>query len=273
MLRVPQSALTQAPAAQPTAWIFHVAHCGSTLLARALDVLSDDLVLREPLALRQLALLPDPHDLLPPTLALLARRYPGAGPTLIKANVPVNFLLDRIAEQQADAAAVFLHCTLPDYLAAILRSENHRAWLRNVCELLAPHFGPTIPQSDAELAAMLWLAQITRFDAALAGMPNTRSLDAEVFFARPAQVLEAASVLLDTPCAAEQASRLVAGPLFNTYSKNPAHGFGNSERMARRAAILVELGDEIAVAQRWVEDRAPDFPSMLQRLERAALLS
>src|SRR6478672_6723699 len=37
-------------------WIFHIAHCGSTLLARALDLPDRSLVLREPLALRQLGI-------------------------------------------------------------------------------------------------------------------------------------------------------------------------------------------------------------------------
>jgi len=43
-------------AAPRTAWIFHVAHCGSTLLARALDRPDGNLVLREPRPLRQLGL-------------------------------------------------------------------------------------------------------------------------------------------------------------------------------------------------------------------------
>src|SRR5437868_14523592 len=44
----------QQPAAPPPriGWIFHIAHCGSTLLARALDLPERSLVLREPLALR-----------------------------------------------------------------------------------------------------------------------------------------------------------------------------------------------------------------------------
>jgi hypothetical protein len=273
VLRVPLSALAEVPAAEPTGWIFHVAHCGSTLLARALDELGEAIVLREPLTLRQLALMPDPGDLLAPTLALLSRRYPGAGPTLIKANVPVNFLLPQIVANDPQARAVFLYCTLPDYLAAILRSDNHRAWLRSVTGLLAPHLGPDLPQSDADLAAMLWHAQMARFSGALAGMPNARSLDSEVFFARPAEVLVAATGLFGTPCGPDRAAQLVQGPLFNTYSKNPAHGFGNAERLARRAAMLVELGEEIAVAERWIDRNAPDSPAMMQRLECAALLA
>ena len=38
-------------------FIFHVAHCGSTLLARALDIETKTLVYREPFVLRQLAVI------------------------------------------------------------------------------------------------------------------------------------------------------------------------------------------------------------------------
>ncbi len=269
--RVPVAALAQAPAAQPIHWIFHMAHCGSTLLARALDELGAGVVLREPLALRQLALLADPGPLLEPTLGLLSRRYPGAGPTLIKANVPVNFMLEQIAASEPQARAVFLYCTLPDYLAAILRSENHRAWLRNVTGLLAVQLGADLPQSDAELAAMLWLAQIQRFDAALVQMPNARNLDAELFFARPAQVLVSASGLFGAACQLNDAERLIAGPLFNTYSKNPAQAFGNAEREARRAVLLAELSSEIDGAERWLRDFGIETDLLAASLSAKAL--
>ncbi|MEQ1689177.1 MAG: hypothetical protein ABL874_11450, partial [Sphingopyxis sp.] len=125
VVRVSQGLLVQAPAACPTGWIFHMAHCGSTLLARALDELGGGLMLREPLALRQLALQPDLGAMLAPTLALLSRRYPVSDATVIKANVPVNFMLDRISASDPQARAIFLYCRLPDYLCAILRSDQH----------------------------------------------------------------------------------------------------------------------------------------------------
>ena len=57
--RVPLAALLAAEdragrAVPRLGWIFHVAHCGSTLLARALDRPGRSLVLREPAALRRL---------------------------------------------------------------------------------------------------------------------------------------------------------------------------------------------------------------------------
>src|SRR5207253_8803461 len=49
-MRFPVRVLVEAtpPPVETTGWIFHVAHCGSTLLARALDQLSKNLILREP---------------------------------------------------------------------------------------------------------------------------------------------------------------------------------------------------------------------------------
>lgn len=267
--RVPAASLMEtAPPPQPCDWIFHIAHCGSTLLARALDELGSKLVLREPFALRQLALEGDPA-LLAPTLALLARRYPAAGPTLIKANVPVNFLLERIVTAQPEARAVFLYSDLADYLLAILRSDNHRNWLRNVTQQLAGMIAQPLPATDAELAALLWIEQLRRFAAALTMWPQARSLEAETFFARPAETLLAAAALFGQSDAAVPA--LVAGPLFNTYSKNPAQAFDNAARLARRAAIEGELAAEIDLANRWIAENAPDAAAVLAAIRASKL--
>jgi hypothetical protein len=136
-MKIPVAAIVD-PARKPrtTAWIFHVAHCGSTLLARALDRPAGNLVLREPLALRQLALVPN-AERLALTAAMLSKRYRDDLPTLVKANVPVNFLLDDLVALDPEAPAIFLYSSLDDYLLAILRSENHRGWLQRVTAQLA----------------------------------------------------------------------------------------------------------------------------------------
>ncbi|MEY4238341.1 MAG: hypothetical protein RL339_942 [Pseudomonadota bacterium] len=269
--RVPLAALPgRVPAAQPIRWIFHVAQCGSTLLANALEALSEDIVLREPFALRQLGLAPDPAGL-DIALSLLSRRYPGGGATLIKANVPVNFILPVISAAQACAPAIFLYCELEDYLLAILRSANHRAWLRNATGLLAGHLGDLSALSDAELGAALWLAMRRRYVAALAQMPQSRSLDAERFFGAPQQVLEAAAGLFGLAADPDRIAAVVNGPLFATYSKNPAHAFDNAARLARRDALAVELQDDLAQARAWVSANGPDAMDIATRLEVARL--
>lgn len=271
VMRVPIDRLADAPAVQPTNWIFHVAHCGSTLLARALDELGQGIVLREPLSLRQLALLPDPGPLLAPTLGLLSRRYPGAAATLIKANVPVNFMLPQLVKAEPQARAMFLYSNLSDYCAAILRSDNHRLWLRGVTLLLGDKLGGEQPQSDSELAAMLWVAQLRQFTAALAAMPGAASLEAEAFFTQPAQMLHAAAAHFGNTFSAGAVKQLVAGPLFSTYSKNPAQAFDNAARERRSRALAAELDREIAAAQDWAATNAADANANLAALGKVAL--
>ncbi|MDO6413293.1 hypothetical protein Q4F19_02760 [Sphingomonas sp. BIUV-7] len=269
-MRLPLAALLPVPAPQRTSWIFHVAHCGSTLLARALDRPDANLVLREPLALRQAAVFPDPQRFALAT-AMSSKRYRADLPTIVKANVPVNFLLPDLAARDREAGTIFLYLTLHDYLAAILRSDNHRDWLRRVTAQLAPYLGDTTSLADPERAALLWLAQLRAFAAALATMPNARALDAEIFFADPAPTLLAASLCLGAPMTAGEADAIVRGPLFSTYSKNPAVAFANEDRLARKAELARSLGGEIDQATRWLAANGADAPAILATLQRAAL--
>ncbi len=243
------------PAAQPIAWIFHMAHCGSTLLARALDDPAASLVLREPLALRQTAILRDPARL-PLVLAMLGKRYRADAPTLIKANVPVNFLLPQIAAADSQARAILLYLPLRAYLQAILRDDNHRNWLRTVTTQLSSYLGDWTGLSDAERAAALWLAQVDAFTATLAAMPNARALNAELFFNDSLPVLNAAAAQLGVQMDAKALEAVVAGPLFSTYSKNPNVAFDNAARVARAAEVAAAIAPELAAAEAWVARHA-----------------
>src|SRR6195952_4039866 len=231
----------------PTGWIFHVAHCGSTLLARALDQPSTNLVLREPLALRQLALAPD-AERLAVTLKMLSKRYRSDAQTVVKANVPVNFLLPDLVAADPDARAIFLHLGLRDYLLAILRNDQHRAWVRNVTGQLKAYLGDLSGLPDADCAAALWLAQMRAFAAAIAALPNARSLDAEDFFGAPREFVALAAGHLEVPMTGAEVETLVDGPLFSTYSKNPELPFDNAARMARRAEQEQAIAPEIEQA-------------------------
>jgi hypothetical protein len=270
-MRLPVSALT-ARAAEPASagWIFHVAHCGSTLLARALDDPALNLVLREPLALRQLALAPDAGRLAL-VAGMLSKRYRADLPTIVKANVPVNFLLPEIVALDPDAPAIFLHCGLRDYLLAILRSENHRIWLRRVTEQLAAYLGDLSALSDAQRCAALWLAQMRAFTAAISQMRNARALDAEAFFAAPRPVLKAAAGHLRVPMNDAAIEAVVGGPLFATYSKNPELPFDNDARLARRAETEESLAEELAQAQTWIETMAGEHAPTAAALAEAEL--
>ena len=252
-MRMPVNALIgRAPKPARIGWIFHVAHCGSTLLARALDQPATNLVLREPLALRQLALAPN-RERLAVTAAMLSKRYRADCSTIVKANVPVNFLLPDLIAFDPQARALFLHCGLRDYLLAILRSDNHRDWMRRVTGQLAPYIGEVSHLPDAERAAALWLAQMRAFKAAIARLPEARSLDAEIFFADPLPVLRSAANHLEVPMTNAALEAQVDGPLFSTYSKNPTQAFDNEARLARRTELERTLAPELEQAQSWID--------------------
>lgn len=263
--------VARARAAAPTAWIFHMAHCGSTLLARALDDPAASLVLREPLALRQSAIQRDPARLAL-VLAMLGKRYRGDAPTLVKANVPVNFVLPQIAAAQRDAPAILLYLPLRAYLLAILRDDNHRGWLRHVTTQLASYLGDWSALGDAERGAALWLAQVEAFTTALSAMPNARTLDAETLFDAPLPTLRAAAAHLGVPIAAETLETVVGGPLFSTYSKDPSVTFDNAARRTRAEAVAAAIAPELAVAEAWVARHAsaaaPDAALMAAALSR-----
>jgi hypothetical protein len=277
-MRVPLARLLDAlPASLPeTGWIFHIAHCGSTLLARGLDLGADGLVLREPLALRQLAVEgaqggtghPEWNRGLRLELAMLGRRYGEAGPPLVKANVPVNLILETILAARPQAKAVLLHFGLDAYLTAILRSDNHRTWVRSVTQELARALCAeldldTLDLPDAVRAAALWLAQMRIFARALDRFPDLVSLDADRLFDSTVATVAAAATYFGM---APPDSTALAEMGMN-YSKDPGAAFDAGERRQRLAAVRATLAPEIVAANAWVReqlDRCP-LPDRLAR--------
>ncbi|MGD9980392.1 MAG: hypothetical protein AB7H66_06535 [Hyphomonadaceae bacterium] len=271
------------PAAPELCYIFHVAHCGSTLLARALDVADANLVYREPMTLRHLGVLAAGATSgatasegwtkrLRLATAMLARRYNMAGPAIVKANVPVNFMLSEAMALNPRQPAILLYATLENYLLAVMRSPDHQAWVGRVTgEVgggLARELGDFDPsQRVARLAAQLWLAQMLIFARALETFPTTVSLDAEALFNEPRRVITAAAQHFGQPRSDEDVDAAVGSELFSKYSKNPQQEFSNERRLGIRDEARRGLQAELDDARRWIEGRAAfeRLPSQLQR--------
>lgn len=260
-------------AAQPLNFIFHVAHCGSTLLANALERPGRDLVLREPMALRQLGVLAANEPGPPPrewaTIAhlachLLAKRFQGDAAVIVKANVPVNFMVPWLLQRQPATRAIFLYMPFEAYLQAVLRTEDHRGWVLQVCGDLFPALDGIADMMDLldapRMAAVLWLVQMRIFAAALERYPGTRSLDAAVLFARPAEVVAASFALFGVPTSAAEVDATVAGPVFSSYAKNPQLRYDEAERRRQQDKAAARLKDDIAGARAWLEQKLADFP-------------
>lgn len=269
-------AATEAVEPAPVSYIFHIAHCGSTLLARALDLKDSNLVVREPFALRQLGVMAanggglDLEKRTRLVRVMLGRRYDSAGPVIVKANVPVNFMIPALMAPQADEPAIFLHYGLEDYLLAILRSQMHRGWVQHVSDELRPGIEKLTGARGAsegvpELAARLWLTQMLQFDAALAAYPNAKSLGAEDLFEQPKKVIAASFAHFGQPQNEATIDAIVASDLFSRYSKDPRHQFDNAQRVERRAKLKIELAAELDAGRAWVGARADKLPARLAK--------
>jgi hypothetical protein len=105
---------------------------------------------------------------------------------------------------------------------------------------------------DARRAAALWLAQTRAFAKAMVALPRARSLNAELFFADPRSVLRAATAHFEIDMTADTIERCIRGPLFSTYSKNPAMTFDNDTRIARRDALQAQIDGELREARDWI---------------------
>ena len=176
------------PATRPVGLIFHVAQCGSTLLARALDLPGRSLVLCEPVALRRLGVDAGPDGgadpgLLRFTLSMLGKRWEADAPVIVKANVPVNFIARDVLALEPESGAILLYFPLADYVAAVMRTEGHEKWVESIFAEMrlagAPWAADAEPRSTAERAACLWFAQMKAFEALSgAGSPNPLRRDA-----------------------------------------------------------------------------------------------
>lgn len=294
MVRAPLSAILQNMAdrdmgePKPICWILHVAHCGSTLLARALDMPDRTLVVREPMTLRQIGVLEGARasvpgqpvarsvDILRLARRMLEKRYDPILPVIVKCNVPVNCIATALMALRPEDKAIILHFGLDDYLSAILRSAKHRQWVSRVSletrlsEL--EEIGDANAMTDAERAAALWLMQMRAFIQVLDGFPNSRSLDANALFDNPRDTLLSAASLFGIAEPRALVEHLLVGPLLTSYAKNPSVAFDNEQRLARRNATRLEIKHELEQAREWLSSRLGAKP-LPERLPKALTAS
>ena len=144
--------------------------------------------------------------------------------------------------------------------------------MRGITELLGAELGDASPDSDAERAALLWSAQIRRFAEAVSQTGGARTLEFEALVINPAMILSAIARMFGSVVDHATINRVVAGSLFNTYSKNPAIAFDNQSRLALRAATAHALQDEITAASRWLEGQGISPEALCADLAQADLL-
>ncbi|HSN17523.1 MAG TPA: hypothetical protein VLV87_04875 [Gammaproteobacteria bacterium] len=263
-------ALAEPPAAHA---IFHISHCGSTLLSRLLAE-SGGLPLREPLVLLACAqaqreleqpvsrLDADGWDqLFDATVKLLSRVYQPGERAFIKATSACGNLLAPFLGRSATSKALLLYTDLETWLTVMLRNDDVRgngrfyasAWLKDLRALTGRRDIRLSALADAEMFAINWLTAMLHFERARQHSPHqVRHCDFERLLADPPGELASACRFLGLDTA--QVPAIAAGPLMKDYSKRPGEVFDAATRARElreaRQANSAELSAGITYAER-----------------------
>jgi hypothetical protein len=254
----------------PASYIFHSAFCGSTLLARALDMPDKSLALKEPGVLLDLvnALRANPafknngvyRQHADVVLALLERRRSPGEAIVIK---PTN-LASPIAPLviARGSPVLFLHGSLREFLFSLLKKgEEGRAFGRKMFNIFAKDGTPlgaieprqAMSLTDLQTAALVWRHQIEEFIGIIASHPAASSLDYASFIADPAPYLRAAAKALKLDLNETVLAAVVGGPVFKTDAKFAASPFTAQTRKAANDDLESRHGAEISMIAAWAE--------------------
>ncbi|SFL09416.1 sulfotransferase [Lysobacter sp. cf310] len=263
--------------------IFHIGHCGSTLLSRVLSAWPQVQGLREPLPLRTLAeawpqlgrsdsRLSDAEapQLLRALWGNWSRALPPQTRSVIKATSGCNGLIAPLLNACGDARAVLLDMPLRPYLATLLKSpasvldaasaagERLRDLQARGHAADAALHALSLPQQ----CAMGWLAERVRFAAHAGGEHAARvlRLDFETLLTQPEASLQrlATHLSLDP----QGVAQALASPAWGRYSKAQTHDYSADDRAHDLALAMQRHADEIAEGVAWVDTLVRREPAL-----------
>ena len=270
-----------AAAASP-GFIFHTGFCGSTLLARSLDLPGRAFTYREPQVLVQLADLKktrhpwctDPahrRALVGFVLGQLSKTWSAGERAIIKPSNWVNNLTAELLEVRPASPALCLSIDLRAYLVAIVRGGTDR--IRFCCKLFEhlqsaiPMFVPlgasaTLGAADGmvpvmRLCALTWFLQRQLLQRAPGQSTKSVALDYATMIADPVSSLNAAAGLFGIEFAETEPDRIVAG-IWSAHAKNAGERFDAAEFEAIGARVEREYGRYLDGAIDWCRERLGD---------------
>ena len=275
----PENGMTQ----QQTNFIFHIGHCGSTLLSRALASSPEVLPVREPLNLRHLA--GDlrnseitgaglPHSaclsFLDITLRALGRNFhPGQTP-IIKATSTCNNLIIPILERHETARAILMFVTLESYLAGMLGKQTPALDLQGHALSRMSDWAriknsrplKTSGMAENKLAVLAWLTSMRYLTEAEARLENQATLlDFEVFLQQSDIELTRAARYFAV--GEETQKILTAWPKVSSgYSKKPDHPYSARNRRITLQRGRLMRSDEIRQGMQWAEELIKETPAL-----------
>jgi len=265
---------------RPIHFLFHIGHCGSTLISRLLGEFPGLLALREPpplvllshilrhqgapgmqVTIRQWQVL---HTLV---LTMLGRTFSPNQIALVKPPSHTNNLMASCLAWHPGTRGILLFVSLPAFLASVLRpdlSEETKGMIRNAlwtdyCALKGiPPCAPP-PLSEGECAALVWLVKMTEYASVYRNERNNERLmtvQFSNFLEDPRFWLFKLGEFLKQPITAVELDLILAGPIMRTNAKSPGQPFNRDCYESKLRVSSVTHADEIRRGQAWVERQA-----------------
>lgn len=272
-------------------FIFHVGHCGSTLISRLLDELGA-FGLREPLPLRSLAeiqpdvgqawslLDTDGFDRLAGMLGTLwSRRPSGANASVVKATSHTSGLATHMLDQRSNSRAVSIGLPFERYMATVLAGQYAPYEFRSTAgfrlrRLAHTGFGNLPAASAMELpqyAALAWLTETyTLRKAAHEAGSRWHHIDFDAFLEDPARHLAELSDHFGLGAEPERIEAAVNSPAMTRYSKAPEHDYSTGLRQQVIEQSVQQHGQAIREARNWAEgwiSREHELSAMIPTLD------
>jgi hypothetical protein len=267
----------------PAAYIFHIGHCGSTLLSRALSETPAVLPLREPRTLKflanQLRELKTPRCLLTEPqfrrlgviiLSALERRFSEQQLPLVKATSICNNLIGPILQTHRQRRAILLYQPLETYLAGRFKktvSSDLRAQAQErFDEWLRIPAAPVIRLSELgspELGALAWLTSMWRLRLVDEHINDQIVMvDFQDFLDQPDEQLERLAGFIGLAPGVAKALVDRYPEVASSYSKNPDFKFNSDMRQKELQLSRKRWAKQIARGMEWAQQMVAATPDL-----------
>ncbi|MCB2113517.1 MAG: hypothetical protein KDD85_08205 [Parvularculaceae bacterium] len=276
-----EPAARRAPAGDP-AFIFHVGHCGSTLISKLIEEATGVRSLREPNGLRTLATIAGDvaedaslwsAEVFRDRLALYLNIAAAGRSCVIKATSWCGALADHTSGR-----ALFCYSRPEAFIATMLGGANNPTDLklnaamrlkrlralcgaRALCALSA--------LSPGELAGLGWACETATIAGAMSrDAGRFHPVEFDEFLAAPEQTLTRAIAHLSIDGERARLAAALSGPLMRTYSKDASFDYSPDDRRQLLGEYKAAHGAEIAKGRAWIDTLAKTEPAVEAALSR-----
>jgi hypothetical protein len=265
-------ALRQGATSKPLHWLFHIGHCGSTLVSRLLDLIPGTLGHREPLPLLALAQGRD-HPAADRWLAavkrLLARGFNDTQAVIVKPTSIVTTLAGDLLPGSGHACLLWVD--LQTWLATMIRSESLVSSTLALEQLRLADMLFSVPaESIGSRLARSWLSEQLRWQRISAGASSRcMDLDFAAVLADPARATGDLARHFGLRVPGEWNSLIATSGLLNEYAKDASQPFDSSARQRELEAASLQYSAVIDEGLRWAHSELEhhDCPALRDRLQ------